>query len=281
MKGSRTVQRITARPIRAIYTRSTFLLTTVPFLSGIFFLLSFSPARPITGVEGASLKDTRNLDGKLYHVQGLDLDREHFWITSVDAASHKGYLHQFNRATAKFERQIEVTDGPRFHPGGFSIQGDSIWIPVAEYKPHSTAVLEEIDKHTLTLKRKIAVADHLGCVAVTSNRLIAGNWGSRQLYVLDLQGKQLRVVDNPETNQYQDIKFVDGMLVASGTFNHSSGAVDWFRWPSMKLVRRIRSGVTDRGVPYTAEAMALEGRDLYLLPEDGPSRLFHFVLTKR
>jgi hypothetical protein len=36
--------------------------------------------------------------------------------------------------------------------------------------------------------------------------------------------------------------------------------------------------VTDKGRVYTAEAMALEGNDLYLLPEDGPSRLFHFVL---
>jgi hypothetical protein len=233
------------------------------------------------GIEGTSLKDTRDLNGRLYHVQGVDLDSEHIWITSVDAPNRKGYLHQFNRATAKFEREIEVTDGARFHPGGFSIHGDSIWVPVAEYKPHSTAVLEEIDKHTLAIKRKIAVADHVGCVAVNQDNLIAGNWGSRQLYVLDFEGKQLRVVDNPESNQYQDMKFVDGILVASGTFDHSSGAIDWLEWPSMKLVRRLRSGMTDRGVPYTAEAMALAGRDLYLVPEDGPSRLFHFVLTKR
>lgn len=234
----------------------------------------------IASIEDASLKDVHDLDGRLHHVQGLDLDREHFWVTSVDAAEHRGYLDQFNRATAKFERRIEVTDGARFHPGGISIRGDSIWVPVAEYKPHSTAVLEEIDKHTLALKRKIAVADHLGCVAVSSDSLIAGNWDTRQLYVLDFKGKQIRVVDNPETNKYQDIKFVDGVLVASGSFNHSSGAVDWLAWPSLHLERRIRSGMTDRGVLYTAEGMAIQGRDLYVVPEDGPSRLFHFVLKR-
>src|SRR2546430_1539876 len=85
------------------------------------------------GVEATSLKDTHPLDGRLYHVQGLDLDSEHIWITSVDARNRKGYMHQFSRATARFEREIEVTDGVRFHPGGFSIQGDSIWVPVAEY----------------------------------------------------------------------------------------------------------------------------------------------------
>jgi hypothetical protein len=233
-----------------------------------------------SGVENARLAEVRDLQGTLYHVQGVALDREHIWITSVDIANHKGYLHQFNRATAKLERQVEVTDGVRFHPGGLSVAGDSIWVPVAEYKPHSSAVLMELDKHTLAIKRKISVADHLGCVAVTGDGLIAGNWGSRQFYVFERQGKQLRVIDNASPNQYQDIKFVEGKLVASGNLTHSSGAIDWYAWPSMKLVRSVRSGATDRGKPYTGEAMALEGNDLYLVPEDGPSRLFHFVLTR-
>lgn len=249
-------------------------LTSASLLSGLF-VLAFAGA----GIENATLKGIRNLGGSLHHVQGLDLDRDHFWVTSVDAAGQKGYLDQFNRVTAKFERRLDVTDGPRFHPGGFSIDGDSIWVPVTEYKPHSTAVLEEIDKRTLIVRRKIAVADHIGCVAATGESLIAGNWDARQLYVFDLAGKQLRVIDNPEQNRYQDMKFAGGMLIASGVFDRSNGAIDWFAWPSMKLVRRVRAGLTDRGVPYTHEAMAIEGRDLYLVPEDGPSRLFHFILA--
>jgi len=235
----------------------------------------------VTGIENATRKETRNLEGTLHHVQGLDLDQNHLWVTSVAANDQKGYLDQFNRATARFERRINVTDGPRFHPGGFSIHGDSIWVPVAEYKPHSSAVLEQIDKGTLAIKRKIPIADHIGCLAVTDDNLIAGNWDTRQLYVLDLSGKQLRIVDNPGANHYQDMKFVSGMLVASGVFNRAGGAIDWFTWPSMKLIRRLRSGLTDHGVPYTQEAMALQGNDLYLVPEDGPSRLFHFVLSNQ
>ena len=234
-----------------------------------------------TGVENARLAEVRNLEGTVYHVQGVDLDEDHIWVTSVDSVIHKGYLHQFNHATAKFEREVEVTDGPRFHPGGFSIHGDSIWVPVAEYRPHSSAVLEELDKHTLAIKQKIAVSDHLGCVAVTGDGMIAGNWGSRQFYVFDSKGRQLRVMENASSNQYQDIKFVDGRLVASGNLTNTSGSIDWYEWPSMKLVRSVRTGVTDRGKPYTGEGMALKGDDLYLVPEDGPSRIFHFVLTKR
>jgi hypothetical protein len=246
-------------------------------LSGLLVLLLGLPPAA-AGQSSASLKDTVSLDGKLYHVQGLGLDDDHFWVTSVDTANHRGYLHQFNRATGKFERQIDLSDGSRYHPGGFSVAGNSIWVPVAEYKPNSTALLEEIDKRTLAVKRKFIVSDHIGCVAVYGDTLIAGNWGSRQFYVLNSQGKQLEVLDNPEANQYQDIKFAGGMLIASGVFNHKNGAVDWLAWPSLKLVHRISFGLTDRGLPYTAEGMAILGQNLYLLPGNGPSRVFHWLI---
>jgi hypothetical protein len=237
-------------------------------------------APAVVGVEGARLADVQMLEGTLYHVQGIALDREHIWVTSVDAENKRGYVHQFTRATRKFERQVDVTEGDLFHPGGLSVSGESIWVPVAEYRPDSSAVLLELDKRTLKVKRRIPVKDHLGCVAVTPDGLIAGNWSSRKFYVFNREGKQTRVIDNPSANQYQDIKFVDGMLVASGNFTRTTGAVDWYAWPSMKKVRSVQVGVTDRGRVYTAEAMALEGKDLYLLPEDGPSRLFHFVLEE-
>lgn len=246
-------------------------------LSGLLFLLWILPAA-VAGQSRASLKDTLNLDGKLYHVQGLGLDAKHFWVTSVDIPNHKGYLHQFNRKTGKFERQIDLSAGARYHPGGFSIEGDSIWVPVAEYKPDSSALLVEIDKRTLSIKRKFVVPDHIGCVAINGDTLIAGNWGSRRFYVFNVQGKQLQVLDNPEANQYQDIKFSGGMLVASGVFNHAGGAVDWLAWPSLRLVHRIPFGLTDRDIPYTAEGMAIQGQNLYLLPENGPSRVFHWLV---
>lgn len=248
-------------------------------LSLVFPVAVFAQTTPpAQGVEHARLVETLPLDGTLFHVQGVDLDEEHIWVTSVDITQKKGYLHQFNRETGHFERQVEVTDGPRFHPGGFSIAGDSIWVPVAEYKPHSTAILMELDKRTLAVKRKIPVADHIGCVAVTGDSLIAGNWGSRQLYILGTDGRHLRVIDVASNNQYQDIKFVDGKLVGGGNLTKTTGAVDWYAWPSMQLLRSVATGTTDRGKPYSGEGMALKGNDLYFVPEDGPSRIFHFVL---
>lgn len=255
---------------------------TLPLRSLVLFLFAALLAPALSAQSSASqaarLVGVQNLDGPVFHVQGVDLDNDHIWVTSVDSQSHRAWLHQFNRATGKLERQVDLTDGPRYHPGGFSIRGDSIWVPVAEYHPHSTAIIEELDKRTLLLKRKILFPDHLGCLAVTPHSLIAGNWDSRELYVLDLSGKQIRVIENPTANNYQDMKFESGQLVASGVLTPTSGAVDWFAWPSMKLLRRLNLGVTDRGVPYTAEGMAIHGHDLYFLSEDVHTRLFHFVI---
>ncbi len=46
----------------------------------------------------------------------------------------------------------------------------------------------------------------------------------------------------------------------------------------MLHVRTLSAGTTDRAAPYTGQRMARQRRDLYLIPADGPSRLFRFRL---
>jgi hypothetical protein len=233
-------------------------------------------------IQHAHLMGALPLDGEVFHVQGVDLDSRHIWVTSVDLDRRKAYLHEFDRRTGKSLRRVELTDGPRYHPGGISLHGHSIWVPVAEMKPDSSATLEEIDTESLKIRRRIHVADHLGCVAVSDHTLIAANWDSRLFRVFDLRsGRQRRVVPNPFATRYQDMKLVGGQLVAGGYVTPLSGTIDWIDWPSMKLKRTARAGVTDRARPYTGEGMALKGRDLFLIPEDGPTRLFHFRLDDR
>jgi len=263
-----------ARPAVAVFL---LLLASLPVVA--------EPEQFDGAIEHARPRGTLKLDGELFHVQGLEIEGQHIWVTSVDQANRKAYLHEFDRATGKFLRRLEVSDGARFHPGGISISGTSIWVPVAEYRPDSSAVLVEIDAESLTVRRRIYVADHLGCVAVSGRTLVAGNWNSRLLYVFDL-GKAAppRVVPNPSSTHYQDMKFVGRQLVAGGSQTLWSGTVDWIQWPSMKITRTLRSGAVGlpqpfgRGGAYTGEGLAIEGRDLYLLPEDGPSRVFHFTL---
>lgn len=254
--------------------------------AALAFSVAAAPDRPGEAVQGATLVDARPLRGPLFHVQGLALDGPRVWVTSVDRRSRRGWLSAFDRATGAPLRRIEVTDGARYHPGGISISGRSIWVPVAELRPGSSAMLVEIDADSLQVRRRIAVADHLGCVAARGETLVAGNWDSRRLYVFDLTGRTpTRVVANPSPTHFQDMKFVGDTLVAAGDRNWWSGQVDWLDWPSLRVTRSLRAGAVwpirplGRGGPYTGEGFAIEGRELFVLPEDGPSRLFRFRLT--
>jgi hypothetical protein len=120
------------------------------------------------------------------------------------------------------------------------------------------------------------VPDHIGCVAVTPDFIIGGNWDSRDFYFWDHHGKLIRKVASQTGNAYQDMKFDSGRIVASGGLPGGSGAIDWLELPSMRLLKRVTAGKTDRGASLTREAMTLFNGELWLLPEDNRSRLFVF-----
>lgn len=224
---------------------------------------------------------TLELKGTTHHVQGIDLDDTRLWVTSVDREGRKGYLHEFALPSGELKRTVEVGVGERFHPGGMARDGESLWIPVAEYRRESTATIQKRNARTLEVEAQFEVADHIGCIAAGPDFLVAGNWDSRTFYVWDKRGKLLRKVANPTPNGYQDLKWVDGRIVAGGLLPGKVGAIDWLEWPSLKLLRRIDAGKTSRGVPFTNEGLAARGDRLWLLPEDGPSRLFEFRLEGR
>src|SRR5262245_39037875 len=78
------------------------------------------------------------LKGKTYHVQGIEADADRLWVTSVDRSTQAAYLQEFSLPEGALIREIRVEDGARYHPGGISGAGESLWIPVAEYKANST-----------------------------------------------------------------------------------------------------------------------------------------------
>src|SRR5262249_9745034 len=232
-------------------------------------------------LQGAAWSDSElvrsiELEGDTYHVQGVDFNNQSLWVPSVDPTASKGRLHEFSLATGKMERTEEIQDGVRFHPGGIASDELSIWIPVAEYRRMSTSLIERRNKRTLQLEFAFRVSDHIGCVAVTPEYVIGGNWDSLVFYVWDHNGKLLRTVDNETHNAYQDMKFDGRYIVASGLLSDGSGAIDWIDFPSFHLVHRLKAESTDRQVPFTREGMAIRGSQLLLLPEDNPSRAYIF-----
>lgn len=247
-------------------------------LTTVFAILAALPAVSAAQSTPASVK-VLPLQARTAHVQGIDTDGAHWWVTAVDRATRKGFLQEFTFAEGRLERTIEIQDGDRFHPGGIAADADSIWIPVAEYRAKSTAVIQRRSKRTLELISQFPVEDHIGCIAVTPDFLIGGNWDSRDFYIWDHQGKLIRKISSATGNSYQDIKFRGGQVVASGTLVGGRAAVDWLDM-SMVLVRRLELGKTDRSAPYTREGMTIFADRLWLLPEDGESRLFQFDLPR-
>ena len=238
------------------------------------------PVPAQTTLADFTLERTIALAAATHHVQGIEVDAGQLWVTAVDTPGRKGYLLEFSLPGGRLLRQVEIGAGERFHPGGMAADGDSLWIPVAEYRRASSAVIQKRSKRTLALEFEFTVADHIGCVAANPAGLIGGNWDSRDFYVWDRLGRELRKIPNPTANAYQDMKFAGDRLVASGLLPGRTGAVDWLDYPSLQLRRRVAAGKTDRGVEYTREGMTVRGGRLYLLPEDGPSRLFVFRMDR-
>lgn len=222
---------------------------------------------------------TVNLAGQTFHVQGVDFRGDRMWLTSVDRPREKGFLFEFSLANGALVKSIEVGDGVRYHAGGIATGGASIWIPVAEYRPRSSAWIEQRSQKTLELESRFEVDDHIGCLAATPDALIGGNWDSKDFYVWDHSGKLIRKVASTTGNAYQDMKYDNGWIVASGNLPDRTGAIDWLEWPSLRMVRRLPAGKNDRGVLFTREAMSVHGNRLVLVPEDGASRLFEFDLA--
>lgn len=221
------------------------------------------------------------LQGTTAHVQGIDTDGERLWLTSVDRAARKGFLAVYSLRDGRLEQSVEVQDRDRFHPGGISADAGSIWVPVAEYRANSSTVIQRRNQHTLAVEDQFIVQDHIGCVAAASALLIGGNWDSRDFYFWNTAGGRLELVRQTagtSGNAYQDLKFLGGAVVGSGTMADGKGSVDWLEPLSMKLTRRLTAGNTDSGVPFTREGMTLYRNQIWFLPEDGASRLMMFNL---
>src|SRR5262245_25225248 len=172
----------------------------------VLFLLLTVGLQP-TLIPGWNLTRTVNLKGRTHHVQGVEFDSHTLWVTSVDSDSRKGSLQKFALDSGALLKSIELQDQERFHPGGIAADGDAVWVPLAEYRANSTSVIQKRDKDTLELIFQFHVADHIGCLAVTPEYLIGGNWDSRNFYLWDRKGNLIRKTTSETNNAYQDIKF--------------------------------------------------------------------------
>lgn len=232
-----------------------------------------------SGTLGPALR-TVPLATALDHPQGISAsaDGATWFVTSVLRKEQKGLLVAFKAADGTVVRREEVQDGPRYHPGGLGRLGDALWLPVAEYRRASSAVVQCRDAATLAVRSSFAVADHIGAVAVTSGALIGCNWDARTFYEWTFDGRESRRVEHDGAARYQDLQWTGEALLAGGLLG-DQGVIDLLDWPSLDLRERTVVGRTDRGAVLTNEGLAVAGRELLLMPEDDPSRVFVHAWT--
>jgi glutamine cyclotransferase len=219
------------------------------------------------------------LEGDTHHVQGLAVTEDRAYLSSVDRTARKGFLFEYDLGSGRRLRAAEVQAGELYHPGGIDQDEDSLWIPVAEYRPDSRSVIQRRSKATLQVLESFEVPDHIGAVAVVPEGLLMANWDARTFYLYTREGRRIWTRRNPNPTRYQDLKRRYGAILASGLSGRGASAAAVLEWLDPETLRPLQSaalGRTDRGVPYTNEGMDYRDGLLYLVPEDAPSRLFVF-----
>lgn len=172
-----------------------------------------------------------------FHPEGLVVTADRFYLSSTeiieptvkypvpvdgyDRTPGKGVGHLFviERATGQLIKDVILGHDIVYHPGGIDLTGDSLWVPVAQYRPNSSADIYRVDIRTLRVTRLFGVADHIGGIVLdpTRGRLVGNSWGSRTFYEWTPDGRQLARWANP-TNvlDFQDCQYLPYGKMACG-----------------------------------------------------------------
>lgn len=254
---------------------------------GMFFAGVVFAAPPETDVQPVEIEVGQHwhVEHPTHHVQGLCANDDFFWISSVDTATKSGFIYKVDRRDMKVVAEAKLVDGPRFHPGGMQLVDGKIWVPLAEYRRHSSTVILTLDADTLAEVSRFPMDDHLGAVAADDNgNVYAANWDARQIYVFDSKGKQLRVVDTPTGVAYQDFEHHNGSLWGTGRTKvdgHTRSVVDVLDGEDFQLQQRVvlQGKTATVGDYFAREGLSVHDGNLYLMPEDGPeTRVYEFRL---
>jgi hypothetical protein len=169
------------------------------------------------------------LDFNTHHPQGMEVVGDRIYLSSVeiierpvrypepidgyDRSPGKGVGHLFvlDRNGTLLE-DVVLGRGDMYHPGGLDVDDEgNIWVPVAEYRPDSEAIVYRVDAETLVPTEVFTVEDHIGGVVrdQVTGRLVGQSWGSRRFYEWTSTGKQRgRWLNDSHFLDYQDCEYV-------------------------------------------------------------------------
>jgi hypothetical protein len=277
-----------ALPAKERFRRDGAIVTAcLILLLSLLLLAPLTAAEEITTID-LDLVGQQPIDYATHHVQGLAVSADDYWISSVDRGARKGFIFRVERATARVVAKRELAFDTQFHPGGIELAGNSLWVPVAEYRPRSTSTILRLDPQNLETQASFTVDDHIGCLAVNAEgQITAANWDARTFYRFTADGKELGETANPRPAAYQDLKSWGDLVVGSGTEKVAGKVqpvIDCLRPNTLALVSRWQPRGTLRtgGSNFCREGCALFRGELFLMPEDGPqTTIYRFALPRQ
>ena len=176
------------------------------------------------------------LDFPTYHTEGLAITPDHLFLSAVqileptqkyaspvggyDRTPGKGIGHLFVMdRQGHLQKDITLGEGDMYHPGGISYDGTNIWVPVAQYRPNSSAIIYRVDARSLAVSKQFEVDDHIGGIVLdqTTGHLVGNTWGSRRFYDWTRQGQQVHTWENNSFfTDYQDCQYVPSAKMICG-----------------------------------------------------------------
>jgi hypothetical protein len=225
-----------------------------------------------------------------------------------DAGDGVGHLFKIDMA-GRLIADLRLGEGAVYHPGGIDYDGTNIWVPVAEYRPNSRAIVYRVDPATMKATESFRFADHIGAIVrnVDENTLHGVSWGSRRFYrwTLDARGRvidanmppeRLRTLNPSHYLDYQDCKYAGrGRMLCTGVaeMRQTPDAAP-FRLGGIDLVsladgRPVHQAPvllwTAGGLDMTHNAVWIEstaaGLRAYFLPEDDTSTLYIYEVDAK
>jgi hypothetical protein len=241
-----------------------------------------------------------------FHPQGFALVGDLIFLSSVevleapvrypapvdgyDRTPGKGIGHLFVLdRQGNLKKDIRIGEGTAYHPGGIDYDGENVWVPAAEYRPNSRAIVYKVNPKTFEVTEQFRVRDHVGGV-VRDRRtgLVHGvSWGSRTLYEWTAKGKQLAAEPNQShLLDYQDCDYVSrskqlcggvtGLPTATGGSYELGGLALLDLNDHNRILHEIPfPAFSAAGHSVTRNPVALEVEDkklrLFTAPDDGES----------
>ncbi len=227
-----------------------------------------------------------------FHPQGMARIDGTWWISTVDVATRRGLLLACDERGRQVD-EIAVGDDEHYHPGGIDFDGTALWIAAAEYRPHSTTIVERVVPGCDVVAEPVfAVADHVGAIARCGDEgdLVGWSWGSRTFFRWDVGGTLLDQRVNPSFFvDHQDCQWLaTGHVLCAGVAEVNLaegpgwlGGLGLLRVDDLTMVREVpfpgysrRTSRVATQNPLFAE-IADDRLLLHLLPDDG----FGSILT--